>query len=119
MNEIGSSSSSRALPTAEMRALAEYYADEECARIRPRNHAAYRATVLARKLSELLDTAAMQTVVVRAAQIELETSHVPVDSDPEERWLSSTTDRRALIQKLLSEQATDASWARASMMGRS
>lgn len=108
--------------TAEERAIAEYFADAECARKRPNNPAAYRATILARKCSELIAaralTAARRVTLLTDEVVVTDTAEEPfVPVDPliaAQRWRegreASRCEQPELLARLRAEQARDHSW---------
>lgn len=115
------SSSSAELSDDEWRAVCAY-ADEEIRRIRPRNTAAYRATVVARKMDEI--------VQLRGVMVEMDEFHTtrrvidtaPVDDfiapvDPllarqiwRQELAAVRAEREALLSSMEAEQGRNHSW---------
>lgn len=121
MTTYGQSSSSSGPLTAEERAIAEYFADAECERKRPRNHAAYRATVLARKATELIAARGIVTTVsdYRSPRVIIDTAAVDdfVPIDPllaRQSWRAGIdagrAERAELLAKMVAEQNQDVRW---------
>lgn len=115
MAQTGTRSSSSSCLTEEEKAVAEFFADAECERIRPRNRDAYRATVLARKSAELIANraaiAGLRTQFVQSGMDVLVAQDEAADgwsADPDQR--RAARERGLLLARLEAEQGKDPSW---------
>lgn len=118
------SSSSAPLSDEEWRAICDY-ADEEVRRIRPKNPPAYRATVLARRMEEVIsdrNLAAAFAASIAAiptcdphdeTAVEIDRDHGRALAAMRRGLIEGKRQRAELLERLVAEQARDASWSSA------
>lgn len=117
----GTRSSSSAPLTDEEWQTISAYADNECARIKPINLAAYRATVIARQIEQtindramvkafaarVVDASARGVEVVQGEEIERNT---PAALAAMRAGIEQGRKDRALLARMIREQASDPAW---------
>jgi hypothetical protein len=114
------SSSSAPLTDDEWRAISAY-ADEECARIKPKNVGAYRATVLARRMEEVINdrvlvkafaanVVALPAFNPREEPVELIERNAAAAVAAMRRGLAEGRRDRELLAQMTAEQSRDAAW---------